>query len=95
MAPNDVRKGDLVCILYGCSVPVILRQKPQKPEQLRSKRQDDGNDNAEETKAQDSDELFWYEFIGECYVHGMMDGEAVEYQNRNDSKMKRRIFELR
>jgi hypothetical protein len=21
---------------------------------------------------------YWYEFIGECYIHGMMDGEAMK-----------------
>ena len=24
--PNETRVGDLICILYGCSVPVILRE---------------------------------------------------------------------
>jgi hypothetical protein len=32
-----VREGDLVCILYGCSVPVILRQHgPKKKEDMES-----------------------------------------------------------
>ena len=26
MAPEDSRAGDIVCILFGCSVPVVLRQ---------------------------------------------------------------------
>jgi hypothetical protein len=26
MAPNRSRKGDIVCILFGCSVPVVLRK---------------------------------------------------------------------
>ena len=49
---SEVRVGDMVCILFGCSVPVLLRQITQgkTPEFL---------------------------FVGECYVHGMMDGEAV------------------
>ena len=25
LAPAKVQRGDLVCILYGCSVPVIMR----------------------------------------------------------------------
>lgn len=25
MVPQNCRKGDLVCVLYGCSVPVVLR----------------------------------------------------------------------
>jgi hypothetical protein len=35
----------------------------------------------------------WFEFIGECYVHGMMDGEAIEKQN--NEKLQRQLFELR
>jgi hypothetical protein len=46
--PKDTQVGDLVCVLFGCGMPVILR--PYK----------DG-----------------YQFIGEAYVHGWMDGEAM------------------
>ncbi len=49
-APQPAEEGDLICVLYGCSVPVILR------------------------KSQDEN---FYEFIGECYLHGFMDAEAV------------------
>jgi hypothetical protein len=38
-------------------------------------------------------EGFFYEFIGECYVHGMMDGEAIKHQN--DEDIRAQIFELR
>ncbi|KIW01575.1 uncharacterized protein PV09_07049 [Verruconis gallopava] len=41
----------------------------------------------------DADEYYWYEFIGECYVHSMMDGEAIKYQNVHE--IKPNIFELR
>ena len=44
------KKGDLICILFGCSVPVVLRK--------------DRNGSH-------------YQFIGECYVHGTMNGEAI------------------
>jgi hypothetical protein len=49
LAPTDVRKGDLICILFGCSFPVALRQ-----------------------------EGYHYIFIGAVYLHGWMNGEAVE-----------------
>ncbi|PVH72374.1 HET-domain-containing protein [Cadophora sp. DSE1049] len=48
----DVKRDDLVCILFGCSVPVLLRP---------------------ETKEENPT----YSFVGECYIHGMMDGEAI------------------
>lgn len=177
---RDVKEGDLVCILYGCSVPVILRQNTKTPETVARERQDDEKERQEkreaaaihiqrafrESKASrearkrkksipqlispadshaeisnpkqgtsiegenrsglgdfrrkepkptikpkprhvqdlmspvssnepaiERDENFWYEFIGECYVHGMMDGDAIKYQNQNE--IRARVFELR
>ncbi|OJI85742.1 hypothetical protein ASPTUDRAFT_118842 [Aspergillus tubingensis CBS 134.48] len=49
LVPAKAQEGDLICVLFGCSVPVILRKQ---------------GDN--------------YTFIGESYVHGIMDGEAIE-----------------
>ncbi|TVY33496.1 Heterokaryon incompatibility protein 6,OR allele [Lachnellula subtilissima] len=49
LAPPGAEAGDLICILFGCSVPVVLKR-------------------TEKT----------FKFVGECYVHGMMDGEAVD-----------------
>ena len=49
LAPGEAQKGDIICVLFGCSVPVVLR--------------DSGNG--------------YHEFIGECYIHGIMDGEIV------------------
>jgi hypothetical protein len=38
MAPNDAKPGDLICIIFGCSVPLLLRkvQTPQVPQRRRS-----------------------------------------------------------
>jgi hypothetical protein len=30
LAPDTAKEGDLICILYGCSVPVVLRKKPKE-----------------------------------------------------------------
>ena len=49
--PEETEIGDLVCILLGCSVPVVLRKQ-------------EGVEHG-------------YEFVGECYLHGLMDGEAM------------------
>ncbi|ETS78454.1 hypothetical protein PFICI_10516 [Pestalotiopsis fici W106-1] len=54
MAPPHARKGDIVCVLLGCSVPVMLRE-------LRA------------------DQQFAYSFVGECYIHGIMDGEVADW----------------
>lgn len=50
VGPLKSKIGDIVCILYGCSVPVVLSSLP----------------NGE------------FRFLGESYIHGVMDGEAVE-----------------
>jgi hypothetical protein len=49
LAPIRARQGDVVCLLLGCSVPVLLREG------------DDGK----------------VTFVGEGYVQGFMDGEAI------------------
>jgi hypothetical protein len=38
---------------------------------------------------------YYYRLVGECYVHGMMNGEAIALQNRDRSGMKDQVFELR
>jgi hypothetical protein len=78
LAHSSAQEGDLVCVLYGCSVPVILRKiGPRSNEGLLS----------------DQSSSDHYEFIGECYIHGMMDGEAI--QPRHKQNLVQRIFELR
>lgn len=61
LAPKSTKVGDIVCILLGCTVPVILKQ------------------------VQDGRVSDLYELVGESYVHGMMDGEAVEDQELVDA----------
>jgi hypothetical protein len=54
MAPINAKKGDLICVLFGCSVPLLLRPRHSQGE---------------------------YEFIGECYLDGYMDGEALKFDS--------------
>ncbi|TVY82021.1 Heterokaryon incompatibility protein 6 OR allele [Lachnellula suecica] len=49
MAACRARKGDSVCVLYGCNIPVLLRKKAAA-----------------------------FEFIGECYLEGFMNGKALD-----------------
>jgi hypothetical protein len=185
MVRRDAQTRDLLCILYGCSVPVVLREHKKSPETVaREQKEDeeeleqkrvaaavhiqrafreskerkekqrqkqaasgingpvngisDGYENGNPSVAvngevppsprklrikkpvvkpkpdhldssplerstsnessAEKDEDFWYEFIGECYVHGMMDGEAIKFQNdnrQNDPRVRPRLFELR
>ena len=68
------KKRDLICILFGCSVPIVLRQ------------QKDAGTGEE-----------YFQLIGECYIHGIMEGEALELARRRsgDDTIPKREFELR
>jgi hypothetical protein len=54
--PRETKPDDLICVLFGCSVPVVLRK-------------------INLTKGNSSKTS--YQFIGESYLHGFMDAEAI------------------
>jgi hypothetical protein len=54
--PQDAQTGDLICVLFGCSVPVVMRKRAGEE----------------------------YIFIGECYLHGFMDAEAIAMQAKGN-----------
>lgn len=54
LVPMATQVDDIICILYGCSVPVVLRPYDRTAG------------------------YGLFQLVGECYVHGMMDGEAME-----------------
>ena len=173
LVPSAAQKGDLICILYGCSVPVVLRKreaasppsnhakrkaefaKPPRKGTLKMKRQrtlpSDMNgaallgggyqfgdvNTSPPMRGDDIDSVTWsnnscenvsgamlppfmqaqspetqkaslnnssngaavsatsevplgeqYEFIGECYVHGMMAGEAFKHREDTGNAVK-------
>jgi hypothetical protein len=98
LAPNSARKGDLVCIIYGCSVPLVLRSvhQPEQPASgLRGDRQTSADTNGANPRssgsAQDAEEI--YSLIGECYIGHMMDSEAITYAEEKKPKIRKFILE--
>ena len=78
-----------------------LKPNPQEgqavpPEIMTSAATDGGNVNEKPVPAEQEAGLpkkkYW-RMIGECYVHGMMDGEAIAWQNKKEVKAE--VFELR
>jgi hypothetical protein len=67
LGPPRTELGDFICILFGCSVPCILRKHPHE----------DGA----------------FEFIGEAYIYGKMDGEAVTALT--EEELQRQTIEFR
>lgn len=57
LVPMATLETDIICILYGCSVPVVLRQ----------------------VKTEEG--VPYFQLVGECYVHGIMDGEIIDAAN--------------
>ncbi|KAH7382002.1 heterokaryon incompatibility protein-domain-containing protein [Cadophora sp. MPI-SDFR-AT-0126] len=55
LAVNSCMPGDLVCVIYGCSTPVLLRRI--------------------------GDHCI---FLGEAYLHGIMNGEAIDGLQRGE-----------
>lgn len=65
LAPGRARKRDVICVFWGCSVPVVLRPYP------------DGDEEEEGGSSEAGPRAKQYEFVGECYVDGFMQGEAL------------------
>jgi len=135
LVPTHTKEGDLICILHGCSVPVVLRKKeacgnaalPGASRKRKSSQEAAGlvqkrrkgrhttrNASASATPSIQSGEEpepgpepgpeplqvmvtsspghmeippdKQYEFIGECYVDGMMSGEGFTYRDNKGGK---------
>ena len=65
------------------------RQRLRKSEQL--KYEEEIEKNFKKRLGEDGD--YYYEMMGECYVHGMMDGEAMASQNNEGIRTS--VFEIR
>lgn len=99
LVPSDAQRGDLVCILRGCNVPVIIRSRAEDMLALdtairmpfstfESLGQGEYSPRiAPQTKRGGP----WRQIpalpgqlIGECYLYGMLDGEALAARTDND-----------
>ena len=81
-ANEDIREGDEVVIIFGCSVPVILRRNTNPDSQVQfdnahDKQAIDVVGNGERTNIKHKENK--WEFVGEAFVDGFMDGEALAW----------------
>jgi hypothetical protein len=67
---SRTKVDDLLCVLFGCSVPVILRSRV------------------------DSEIGQYYEFLGEAYVYGVMDGEALYSLEEDEIRQHKTEFRI-
>ncbi|KAI1316977.1 heterokaryon incompatibility protein-domain-containing protein [Xylariaceae sp. FL0255] len=82
LGPPETERDDIVCILFGCSVPCILRPH-------RSGDQTENGDDKEIAQG-DVD----YKFIGEAFIYGIMDGQAIESISKEELAAKSQEFRL-
>ena len=72
LVSQDAMPGDHICILFGCSVPVVLR---------------------EESHGSGANAGTHYRFLGDAFVEGMMDGQALDSEEGQAKNY--RMFDLR
>jgi hypothetical protein len=60
---------------------------------LKKEEQEDGTIKAIRKGGVNEDQWWHYQLLGEAYIHGMMDGEAMAYQNQKG--IPSQVFELR
>ncbi|RDW67578.1 hypothetical protein BP6252_08974 [Coleophoma cylindrospora] len=84
-----------VGIFRGISLSLgILKAKIKARKDAAAKRDNEGGAAEQDLGDESKDsKYFWYEFKGECYLHGMMDGEAIREKFYKD--LRDRTFELR
>ncbi|KAI3317180.1 heterokaryon incompatibility protein-domain-containing protein [Xylariaceae sp. AK1471] len=66
LGPRRVQSDDIICLLFGCSVPVALRALGGKA----------------------------YALVGECYIHGCMDGELLATMTEETIDSNAEVFDL-
>ncbi len=92
LGPCEDEAGDIVAIIFGCSAPVVLRKVTEDtapgaapwswkrtPYEYSLPRM--RKDKAEEEAEEEEHSYERFQLVGECYVHGMMDGEAWKVPN--------------
>lgn len=88
LGPDCIEPGDMVCVLSGGDVPFILRPLKQHFTNLEKRRQlyaalfpwmtwPNKGVQVGSSMANDSDFDSKYLLVGECYVEGLMQGQAV------------------
>jgi len=71
LVPRNAQVGDQICIMYGCSVPVLLRPHRQS-----------------------ATKVCW-QLVGEAYVDGIMEGQAMSSISANVLMSVEEEFEIR
>ncbi|KAI1404170.1 heterokaryon incompatibility protein-domain-containing protein [Hypoxylon fuscum] len=86
IGPPLTEIDDLICIIFGCSVPCVIRpwmSSRSGSDQEIKRRKPEGKEHPD-----------FYEFIGEAFIYGKMDGQAVESISSEALRDKTQEFRL-
>jgi hypothetical protein len=86
LVPPGTMNGDLIVVCEGANVPFVVRKTAPGVEKSMSELK------LEPIKIEEPMSDMRLEFVGECYVHGRMDGSAIVEFERGD--IMRRVFHL-
>jgi hypothetical protein len=86
LVPPGTKNGDLIVVCEGATVPFVVRKTAPGVEKSMSDLK------LEPVKIEEPMSDLKLEFVGECYVHGRMDGSAIVEFERGD--IMRRGFHL-
>lgn len=84
---TDLARGDRVAVLYGLDMPVLLRKVGAKIVTSSNAVTESCNDGAEGLGARKTMEPETYQFLGVAYVHGLMDGEALDLAGAGEARV--------
>jgi hypothetical protein len=79
---TTTQPGDEICVVLGCSVPLVVRPLAD----YRFKYESQGRFDWHE-----SGEIKYRPLIGECYYHSFMDGEAVGGDNEEKQEWRMKV----
>ncbi|KAH8197453.1 hypothetical protein TruAng_008384 [Truncatella angustata] len=89
LVPEHTRPGDQVFVLYGGSVPYVVRPLPGRGKTKGYYVDEHGERGPAGATYQVITPM--HQFVGEAYVHGIMDGEALEYPSIHRLKRVREV----
>ncbi|KAI1645297.1 uncharacterized protein F4817DRAFT_318011 [Daldinia loculata] len=78
---SGTREGDIIVAAIGGFFPYVLRPKSQSQQAGET-----GEESSSGPTAQADEEPSTYEFIGDCYFHGAMDGEDFTAAGNFDTR---------
>lgn len=83
---TDLSQGDRVAVLYGSDMPVLLR-KVGGGTATSNGESDSCDDGEERRRAREKVERESFQFLGVAYVHGLMDGEALDLVGTGEARL--------